>query len=199
MFTVSPLRLGRCGGFSFWACHGRPLCETSERGRRTTAPAKRGLLRLPSLSHPQHGANLCHAPGEAAIDTDGAEWAIFHAGPASQSLRAAVQVVGSGGGVHCGAVHQFQRGELLGLRYSAAGVCAVLGCLHRFALSTQHHRPGMVHTFFGASLALKTAISRCNPHECWVPRGIACPGFSCPICPGVSTLIAVCFVRSICP
>ena len=74
--------------------------------------------------------------------------------------------VGSGGGVHRGAVHQFQRGELLGLSGSAAGVCAVFGCLHRFALSTQHHGPGMVHTFFGASLALKTSKSRCNPHEC---------------------------------
>ena len=86
----------------------------------------------------------------------------------------------------------------MGLRYSAAGVCAVLGCLHRFALSTQQLRPGMVHTFFGASPALKIPKSTRNPHECWVSRGIVCPGFSCPICPGALTLIAVCFARSIC-
>ena len=77
------------------------------------------------------GANLCHAPGQTAHDAARAQRPVFHAGPAPQSLRAAVQVVGSGGCVHCGAVHQFQRGELLGLRYSAAGVCTVLGyCFH---------------------------------------------------------------------
>ncbi len=118
------------------------------------------------MRHPQHGANLCHAPGQTAHNAMRAQWAILQTGPCAQGLRAAVQVMRGLFGRYTGAALKFQRGELLGLRYSAAGVCAVFGCLHRFALSTQHHRPGMVHTFFGASLALKTSKSRCNPHEC---------------------------------
>lgn len=119
------------------------------------------------LLHPQHAAQFRYGPCQTAIDADARHRASAGVhGPCAQRLRAAVQVVRGLFGRHRGAVHQFQRGELLGLRYSAAGACATLGCLHRFALSTQHHRPGMVHTFFGASLALKTPKSRCNPHEC---------------------------------
>lgn len=43
--------------------------------------------------------------------------------------------MGSSGCVHCGAVDQLQRRELLGLKYSAAGFCAVVRCLHRNLLS----------------------------------------------------------------
>jgi len=155
------------------------------------------------LRYSQCSADASHRPAQAPLQANWAQaiWKRLSTGPTAQSLRAAQQIMSGLFGRYVGAVYQFQRRELLGVRYSAAGAGAMLRCLrlHRLALSTQQHRPGMVHTFFGATLALKTAKSRCNPHKCWVSRGIACPGFSCPICPVVLTLIAVCFVHSICP
>ncbi|OJX00234.1 MAG: hypothetical protein BGO73_01590 [Burkholderiales bacterium 66-26] len=92
------------------------------------------------MSYPQHGTDASNRPAQAAIDADGPQ-AIregFGAGPAPQGLRAAVQVVRGLLSRHAGAGFQFQRGELLGLRYSA-----VIRCLHRNLLSTQQHGLGM--------------------------------------------------------
>ena len=85
------------------------------------------------MRHPQHGANLCHAPGQTAHNAMRAQWAILQTGPCAQGLRAAVQVMRGLFGRYTGAALKFQRGELLGLRYSAAGVCAVFGCCLHFS------------------------------------------------------------------
>ena len=63
-------------------------------------------------------------------------WACAPHSPRAQRLRAAQQVVRSLFGGYRGAVHQFQRGELLVVvSCSVGGVCAVLDCggFHRFA------------------------------------------------------------------
>ena len=85
------------------------------------------------MRHPQHGANLCHAPGQTAHNAMRAQWAILQTGPCAQGLRAAVQVMRGLFGRYTGAALKFQRRELLGLRYSAAGVCAVFGCCLHFS------------------------------------------------------------------
>ena len=84
------------------------------------------------MRNPQHGTDARNRPAQAPIDANGAQ-AIregFSAGPAPQSLRTAQQIMRGLLGRNRGAVHQFQRGELLGLSSSAAGVCAVTGRLH---------------------------------------------------------------------
>ncbi len=76
------------------------------------------------MRNPQHGTDARYRPAQASIDANGAQ-AIgegFSAGPAPQSLRTAQQIMRGLFGRNRGAVHQFQRGELLGLRYSAARV-----------------------------------------------------------------------------
>ena len=43
-----------------------------------------------SYCHPQHAAQFCHVPGQTAIDADGAQRPVFHAGPAPKGLWLAV-------------------------------------------------------------------------------------------------------------
>ena len=85
------------------------------------------------MRNPQHAAQFRYGPCKAARYADGAKRPIFQTSPCAACLRLAVQVVGSGGGVHCRAGNRFQRGELLGLRYSAAGAGAVFGCCLHFS------------------------------------------------------------------
>lgn len=76
------------------------------------------------MRNPQHGTDARYRPAQAPIDAHRAQaiGEVFSAGPAPQGLRAAQQIVRGLLGRNRGAVHQFQRGELLGLRYSAARV-----------------------------------------------------------------------------
>ena len=141
------------------------------------------------MRHPQHGANLCHAPGQTAHNAMRAQWAILQTGPCAQGLRAAVQVMRGLFGRYTGAVHQFQRGELLGLRYSAAGVCAVFGCLHRSLLSipaaracdVQGFRSGMVQLRKPRMLSNNPGVLELSIHAGLRPVGWRIQGFT----PGV--------------
>ena len=197
MFTVSPCYFGRCGGFSIAGAHLAALPRRNQRegAAHHSASSRRLMAALIALLPMQRGCQpqastsaLAGELGAGHLETSQhrPNRAKF-AGGAANNERPVRSVRGGGLPVPAAGTvgGQIQRGGRW--RYVA------------LALSTQQHRPGMVHTFFGATLALKTAKSRCNPHKCWVSRGIACPGFSCPICPVVLTLIAVCFVHSICP
>ena len=75
-------------------------------------------------------SSASHRPAQAAIEAHGAQAIRIGAlaVPAAKCLRAAQKVMGCLLGGYGGAVDQFQRWELLALRYSAAGVCAVLDC-----------------------------------------------------------------------
>ena len=80
----------------------------------------------------QCSADASHRPAQAPLQANRAQaiWKRLSTCPAPQSLRAAQQIMRGLLGGNRGAVHQFQRGELLGLRCSAAGVRAVFVCLH---------------------------------------------------------------------
>ena len=107
----------------FCACYGAQLLQRVL-----------GYERGGHLQHPQHAAQFRYGPCKAAIDADARDGASpgIH-GPCAQGLRAAVQVVCGLLGRHRGAVHLFQRGELLGLRFSAAGGGAVICCCLHFS------------------------------------------------------------------
>ena len=165
---------------AFCACHGAQLLQ------RVLGDKRGG-----HLLHPQCGLDASNGPAQAAIDAHRAQ-AIgegFSAGPAPQGLRAAQQIVRGLLGRNRGAVHQFQRGERLGLSGSAAGVCAVFGCLHRSLLSipaaracdVQGFRSGMVQLRKPRMLSNNPGVLELSIHAGLRPVGWRFSGFA----PGV--------------
>ena len=142
------------------------------------------------MRNPQHGTDARYRPAQAPIDANGAQ-AIregFSAGPAPQSLRTAQQIMRGLLGRHRGAVDLLQRWELWGLSGSAAGVGAVLDCLHCKVLSipaaracdVQGFRSGMDELFSGQAMPSKRSKHLANPHECLISQGKKLPRILLP-------------------
>ena len=106
------------------------------------------------------------------MDTDWAHRSGVTASVLSQCLRFAIQVVGRSSGAHVRAGDRFQGWKG---RFDLQ--------LHGYALSAQHHGPGMVHTFFGATFAPEILETTGNPHECWLPWGNVLPRQCLPYLP----------------